>query len=288
MFGLLNVNKPAGPTSHDIVARVRRMLPRKTKVGHAGTLDPFATGVLVVCVGPATRLADYVADQAKQYVTEAHLGYTSATDDIEGELMPTGVATPAPEAVRAALAGFVGRIQQVPPAHSAVHVDGKRAYQLARADKKVDLPSRTIRIDDLELISLQGDIATIRMDCGKGAYVRALVRDLGRKLGCGAYCQSLIRTRIGQLSVENAIEMGELTHENLPGRLHPPRLAVADWPTVTLSDAEEAEIRMGRAISRQPIDAANVAAVDATGQLVALCTPGRTAGWLQPKKVFAT
>jgi len=290
MFGLLNIDKPAGPTSHDVVARVRRLVPRKTKVGHAGTLDPFATGVLVVCLGPATRLAEYVTADAKQYEAEVTFGATSTTDDPAGELTETGVAAPSEGDLREVLGEFVGEISQVPPAHSAVHVDGRRAYELARRDEPVELAARCVRVDAIELLGVVENRARLIIDCGKGTYIRSLARDLGRRLGCGAYCSALRRTRVGPFAIADAVGLDALTAEDLAAGLLPARLAVADWPTVTLDAADIAEIRLGRAVRhRQQIGAepAATAAVDADGRLVALCTADLDAGLLRPNKVLA-
>jgi tRNA pseudouridine55 synthase len=290
MFGLLNVDKPAGPTSHDVVARIRRLSPPKTKVGHAGTLDPFATGVLVVCIGPATRLADYVAADAKQYEAEVTFGVTSTTDDSAGELAETGAAPPTAERLGEVLGEFLGRTDQVPPAHSAVHVDGRRAYELARQDKPVHLAARQVRIDAIELLELAGNRARLRIDCGKGTYIRALARDLGERLGCGAYCSALRRTRVGPFAIKDAVALDGLTADDLTRRLQPARLAVADWPTATLGEAEIAEIRLGRAVKHtRQVGAESVptAAVDEDGCLIALCIADLDAGLLRPNKVFA-
>ncbi len=168
-FGFLNIDKPAGPTSHDIVARIRRLLPRKTKVGHAGTLDPFATGVLVVCVGGATRLAEYVREMPKEYRARIRLGATSTTGDSEGRIdTAEGVSPPAIESVRAAVDSFVGSIDQMPPAHSAVHVDGRRAYRLARDGRDVDIPPRTVRIDAIEICRYDYPALELLVRCGAG------------------------------------------------------------------------------------------------------------------------
>ena len=289
MFGLLNINKPPGPTSHDVVARVRRLIGRKTKVGHAGTLDPFATGVLVVCVGPATRLASFVTDHDKQYETEITFGAASTTDDLVGELTPSEAPIPSIEQVGDVIGEFVGLIDQVPPAHSAIHVNGRRAYELARANEEVDIPSRKVRIDAIEVLAMTENRLRLRIDCGKGTYIRAIARDLGTRLGCPAYCSALTRTAIGAFVIADAAALEDLTGENISDALQSARLAVADWPTITLDDDGEKEIRLGRAVPYAPPAAAppNVAAIDATGRLVALCTVDGDAGVARPNKVFA-
>ncbi len=289
MFGLLNVNKPPGPTSHDVVARVRRLLPRRTKVGHTGTLDPFAGGVLVLAIGPATRLASCVADQPKQYRAEVTFAVTSTTDDPEGELTPTAARPPDEGELAGVLGEFVGRVDQVPPAHSAVHVDGRRAYELARDGKAIDLPARPVRIDAIELIGFADGRATLRVDCGKGTYIRSLARDLGRRLGCGAYCSALTRTRVGPFTLNNAVDPDALTADAFPGILLPAQLAVGDWPTVTLDPAAEAAIRAGQTIGAGDAHhppRTRIAALTPTGRLIALCIADPAAGIIRPQKVF--
>jgi len=286
MFGLINVNKPCGPTSHDVVDHVRRLLPRRSKVGHAGTLDPQAEGVLVICVGPAVRLAECVSDQPKQYVAEVAFGATSTTDDVEGDITPSGAALPTEGQVRTVLPEFIGEIQQVPPAYSAVHVKGRRAHDLARAGIAPQIEPRTVRVDAIELLSMEGDRTRLRIDCGKGTYIRALARDLGRRLGCGAYCSALTRTRVGAFTLDQAVPMDSLTRANLNAHLLPARLAVADWPTVTAGEGQQGEIAMGRAIPSPlcPTPPA-VAVLDPAGRLLALCDGGPD-NMLRPRKVF--
>jgi tRNA pseudouridine55 synthase len=191
--GVILVDKPAGPTSFDIVARVRRTLPRKTKVGHGGTLDPFATGLLIVLIGRATRIQRYLMEQPKAYETVARLGWTSTTGDPEGELTETG-RVPAPGAVLP-----TGLIRQRPPAYSAIKIAGRRAYAMARAGETVEIPEREIRVDRFEELWRDGDRAGFAIDCSSGTYVRSLIADLG-----DAYCLELRRTAIGDFDVAGA------------------------------------------------------------------------------------
>ncbi|NQU75161.1 MAG: tRNA pseudouridine(55) synthase TruB [Planctomycetes bacterium] len=285
------MNKPVGPTSHDIVAGIRRLLPRRTKVGHAGTLDPFANGVLVVCVGPATRLAEFIAAQSKQYLAELTFCATSTTDDSEGVVTPTAAAAPTEDDLRAVLGEFVGEIEQVPPAHSAVHIDGRRAYELARAGQSVDIPTRTVSISSLRLLAIDGRLATLEVDCGKGTYIRALARDIGRRLGCGAYCSALTRTRVGHFALDKAVKADQLTPDNVVEALLPANQAVQGWPTITLEPRAEAELSMGRSIIPPPAQqcppaGAYVAAINGAGRLVALCEVSHDGQTIHPKKVF--
>jgi tRNA pseudouridine55 synthase len=191
--GVLLVDKPAGPTSHDIVARVRRALPRGTKVGHAGTLDPFATGLLLVLLGRATRMQQFLMEAPKSYETIARLGWTSSTGDPEGELVHTALVPPDPPDLP------TGLIRQRPPAHSAIKIGGRRAYALARAGETVEIPEREVRVDRFEQLWRDGDRAAFAIDCSSGTYVRSLIADLH-----DGYCLELRRTAIGPFRVQDA------------------------------------------------------------------------------------
>ncbi|HEV7495481.1 tRNA pseudouridine(55) synthase TruB [Baekduia sp.] len=192
--GVVLVDKPAGPTSFDIVARVRRTLPRGTKVGHSGTLDPFATGLLLILLGRATRIQRYLMALPKAYETVAQLGWTSTTGDPEGELVHTGRMPPRDVTLP------IGRIRQRPPAYSAVKIDGRRAYAMARAGEAVEIPEREIYVTGFEERWREGDCARYDIRCSSGTYVRSLIADLG-----DAYCVELRRTQIGPFRVEEAI-----------------------------------------------------------------------------------
>jgi tRNA pseudouridine55 synthase len=193
MDGVVLIDKPAGPTSHDVVARVRKALPRGVKVGHAGTLDPFATGLLLVLLGRATRIQQWLMELGKEYETVARLGWTSTTGDPEGELTQTGVV-PAPDVVLP-----TGLITQRPPAYSAVRIDGRRAYALARAGVEVEVPEREVTVTRFEQRWRRDDQAAFSIACSSGTYVRSLIADLH-----DAYCVELRRTAIGPYRVEHA------------------------------------------------------------------------------------
>ena len=216
--GILVVDKQVGFTSMDVCAIVRGRFrkggaPKSMKVGHAGTLDPAATGVLVVLVGKATRLCDVLMAHEKEYEAEIDLCRRSTTDDIEGELTSVTVATPPTrQQVDAALAGFVGAIMQVPPAFSAIKVGGKRAYASARAGKEVKLAARPVVIHELALTAFEWPIARVHVRCGKGTYIRSLARDLGRALGAGGMLTALRRTRVGAYTLEQARTLDVLPH----------------------------------------------------------------------------
>ena len=237
MTGILPVDKPVGPTSHDVVAMARRALGVR-RIGHFGTLDPFASGLLVLGVGPATRLATFAVDHPKTYRATIRLGATSTTDDAEGEIDAVDVAdAPGREAVEAACAKWTGTVEQVPPAYSAKHVEGRRAYAMARAGETVTLPAEAVRIDRIEVLRYDWPELALEVECGPGTYVRALARDLGEALGTGGYCHELRRTRVGPLEVGQAIDVDALRE---PGRAQAALLsaesAVLDRPAVELDE----------------------------------------------------
>jgi len=205
MAGLLVVDKPLGWSSMDVVRHVRKAAGF-VKTGHAGTLDPLATGVVVCLIGKATKAVDRVMGMSKVYETDIDLSALTPTDDREGEREEVEVETPPSEAeVRAALLPFVGDIEQVPPRFSAVHVDGKRAYKLARKGEEVVLEARPVRIDSIDLVAYAWPIVTLRIVCGKGMYVRSLARDLGTSLGTGGHLHGLRRTAVGPYDLERAV-----------------------------------------------------------------------------------
>ncbi|MBN1553671.1 MAG: tRNA pseudouridine(55) synthase TruB [Phycisphaerae bacterium] len=285
MFGFLNINKPAGPTSHDIVAEIRRRLPRKTKVGHAGTLDPFADGVLVICAGPATRLADYVQQGEKRYTAQVTLGAVSTTDDGEGEIQPAGCERQCSQNdIEKILPQFVGDIRQTPPAHSAVHVQGRRAYQLARAGEEVALTPRTVTIHEIQL--LHYDWPTLRIDvrCGSGTYIRALARDIGRALKVGGYCSSLTRTAVGPFTLDQAVRLDDIDPNQ---NLLPPTTGLT-LPTLQLNEDQIAHLRHGRRMSideTTPLpQSPEIALLDKENQLLAIARAEEQ--HIQPTKVF--
>ena len=214
MNGVLNVDKPAGMTSHDVVGRIRRLAHLK-RVGHAGTLDPDATGVLLVCLGQATRLADYLADEGKAYRATVALGATTTTEDASGEVLTRADASHLTENDLAGiLPQFVGDIAQTPPMVSAVHHEGKRLYELARQGITVARAARIVHIESLVLESFTPGAsaqATLEIECGKGTYIRTLCADLGATLGTGGHMASLCRTRVGAFTLETAVPLGDLT-----------------------------------------------------------------------------
>ncbi len=256
LSGVLVVAKPAGPTSHDVVALVRRLSGAR-RVGHGGTLDPFASGVLPVFIGSATRMAEYHLHDSKAYRAVARFGATSTTDDLEGELTPTGAYPPSREDVEAALGAFVGRIVQRPPAYSAVKVSGRRAYELARRGERPELRDREveiheIRIADWDATSPDAPCATLEVQCSAGTYVRALARDLGDRLGCGAYLAALTRTASGPFRLEDAVDLDVvralLADGAIDRRLLPPDAGLDAYPRVTPQPADLEAILRGQVV----------------------------------------
>jgi tRNA pseudouridine55 synthase len=308
MHGFLNIDKPAGMTSHDVVAHIRRAAQQK-RVGHAGTLDPAATGVLVVALGNATRLIEYVQDStSKRYLATVHVGATTTTDDAEGELLATAAVPPLDRAaIEQALEAFRGEIMQVPPMYSALHHQGRRLHELAREGIVVERTARPVTIERLALLNWSSPLLTLDVMCSKGTYIRSLARDLGESLGCGAHLQALRRTAVGTFAIEDAVPLDTLTgwqgdgvrvgqidsnvvtpsppHPvSLSQALLPPEIAVADWPAVTLGAEALRQVRNGLAIELMGTDADRVRAHGPEGDLLALLV--RAGDRWRPAKVF--
>ncbi|MCC7086713.1 MAG: tRNA pseudouridine(55) synthase TruB [Pirellulales bacterium] len=269
-FGLLNINKPAGETSRWVVDRVQRLV-KPAKAGHAGTLDPLATGVLVVCVGQATRLIDYVQRMRKRYRAEFLFGRTSATEDVEGEVVEL-VDPPVPARVEleAEVGKFIGEILQRPPAFSALKVGGRRAYDLARKGQPVDLEPRPVTIDWLKVVEYEYPRLVLDIECSGGTYVRSLGRDLAESLGTGAVMSALVRMAIGGFRVEESIDAETLTRETVGSRLLSPLLALGELPRIQLNATELKRTGQGQFIERPDATAMEFAAIDEVGNLVAI------------------
>ena len=220
MNGFLIVNKPTGRTSSDVVVYVRKQLPRGTTVGHGGTLDPEASGVLPVCVGSAARLFDYIIDKKKTYVARLKLGEETDTQDATGQVVNTSPVAVGEAEVRAALPRFTGEIEQIPPMYSALKRDGQRLYKLARKGETVELEPRRCRVDAIEYLGDEGgDIHLLRVTCGKGVYIRTLCHDIGRALGCGGHMLTLERTAAGSFHIEDALTLEEIDALSQSGQL---------------------------------------------------------------------
>jgi tRNA pseudouridine55 synthase len=262
--GVLLYDKPAGITSHDVVARVRREFGRAVKIGHAGTLDPFATGLLLVLVGRATRVQRYLMALGKTYVAVGRFGFVSSTLDPEGEIVETGVVP------TGALSLPTGEVRQRPPAYSAVKVGGRRAYALARAGVEVELAERTVFVRRFEELWRDGDRRGFEIECSSGTYVRSLIADLG-----DAYCQELRRTAIGAFRVEDAD----------PSRVVPLEDSLGFIPAVSLGAGDASRASHGVAVADPAACAGTVRLLGADGELVALAEPGAD-GLLKPVVVL--
>jgi tRNA pseudouridine55 synthase len=288
LFGILNVNKPSGITSRDAVNRIVRLVGKKTKVGHAGTLDPLASGVLVVCLGPATRLIDKVQEMPKRYRGTFLLGRTSDTEDIEGIVSERAdPPVPARAAVEESAATMVGVIQQRPPAYSAVKVAGRRAYKLARRGEQPELKPRPVTIHSLEVMEYDYPRLVLDIRCGSGTYVRSLGRDLAERLSTGAVMSELTRSEIGEFQLSGACNLDELTADNLGDHLLSPLRAVPQLPVVELPDSQIQRLTNGQAITLDPERASGdeLAAIDSHGRLAALLVHGGD-NLYAPERVF--
>ena len=244
VFGFLNINKPKGMTSHDVVYFVRKSLGIK-QVGHSGTLDPMATGVLVVGVGKATRLFEFLKEE-KEYVATIKFGYESDTLDIEGECVKKEDFFPKEDELQKVLKEFLGESEQVPPKYSAIKVGGKKLYELARKGQDVgEIKPRPINIKSIELLDIDDNTAKIKVACSKGTYVRSLIRDIAKKLGTVAVMSDLTRTKSGAFKIENALEIGEFLEPSdlLSSVINP--LEALDYPQIEIDDNELKVVKNG-------------------------------------------
>lgn len=290
--GVLIVDKPIGMTSHDVVQFIRRGT-RINRAGHTGTLDPRASGVLVVLVGPAVRLSEFVSASDKRYQAVIKFGMTTSTFDTEGEITSRRPVDISYEELEEALSGFVGEFEQTPPIYSALKVKGKKAYELAREGKDVELEPRTITVHSLELLDWDPPEAVIDIQCSSGTYVRSLASDLGEKLGSGATLIGLRRTKNGRFTLREAISLRRLEESFQDGDwykyLIPAAEALGDWHTVVVDVESIDKITHGHRIPGDPgLEQGLMArAVSEDGELVALIEfDAETAEW-QPRKVFS-
>jgi tRNA pseudouridine55 synthase len=290
--GVLNVDKAAGDTSFAVVRRLR-YLTGAHRVGHAGTLDPLATGVLPILFESATRLADFAHQLPKTYVADIHLGFSTATDDAEAEKQPQGDPSGLSiDDVAQALTHFTGRILQEPPAFSAVKVDGQRAYRLARRGEEPKPTAREVEVYEARVLDFApGPLAVARVEIrsGSGTYLRSIARDLGRRLGVGGYLGRLVRTAYGPLTVETAMTIeAQTSPEDVRDRLLPAEVILPDMERVRLNVEQEAMVRQGRAVRVLPEPGPGpIRAHDSSGRLVALGHTDPLRRTFVPEKVFS-
>jgi tRNA pseudouridine55 synthase len=306
MDGVLVIDKPAGPTSHDVVARVRRAIGL-SRIGHTGTLDPRASGVLPLVVGRATRLAQFLSASDKEYIAEVRLGATSETYDAEGPLTPASsdaCTPPDADALEEALAHFRGTYAQVPPPYSAKKVGGTRAYKLARRHQPIELTPVPVTVHALETIAIEVDLLRIRVACSTGCYVRTLAHEIGARLGVGAYLTGLRRTRVGAFTLADTVPLEDVQRgglEAVAGHMTPMDRLLPDLPAVVLSEAGVRRVSHGNVVTLEYLaegsgaawdeassgagEGAKVRLLDASGTLVGIAE-WRAAGLLHPTIVL--
>jgi tRNA pseudouridine55 synthase len=287
--GILIIDKPTGLTSHDVVNRVRRMTKIR-QVGHAGTLDPMATGVLVVCLGQATRVSEYLLGHDKTYRATIRLGVETNTYDADGEIVATHDVQVDRAQVARALAQFTGEIQQVPPMVSALKRGGQKLYELARQGIEIEREARPVIVHAIELLDYQAPEAVIDVRCSAGTYIRSIAHDLGAALGTGGHLIDLRRTAAGPFTIEQAIPLGAFATAAQDGRwealLQPIDAAVSDWPLVVIGDADRHRALNGAPIFSLKLTGTRCRAHDEQGNLIALLVFDQKQHWWRAEKVL--
>jgi tRNA pseudouridine55 synthase len=299
IHGWLNLDKPLGMTSTQALGRVRRILNAQ-KLGHAGTLDPLATGILPIALGEATKTIQYAQDRDKVYRFKVKWGEARNTDDCEGEVIASSDKRPSEADIRALIPGFTGNIDQVPPQFSAIKLDGERAYDLARAGEKLDIQPRRVTVYGFKLLNTTQDEAEFELECGKGTYVRSIARDMGQILGCYGHVSALRRLAVGNFTENSAISLDEfekIVQSAAPDQvLLPVETVLDDIPALAMTAEEIGRIRQGQTLkflSRQDVDRLSVAGIDeettlvlATGNNKPLALLEKDGIALYPVKVF--
>ncbi|MCM1111968.1 MAG: tRNA pseudouridine(55) synthase TruB [Muribaculum sp.] len=294
--GIINIHKEAGYTSHDVVAKMRGILGQR-KIGHTGTLDPQATGVLPVCVGSGTKLCGLLTERDKEYVAALRLGISTDTQDVCGTVLRERPVECSEEQAREAVLGFLGAYEQIPPMYSALKVDGKRLYELAREGKEVERRARPVAIHELEILEMALPVVKLRVVCSKGTYIRTLCADIGEKLGCGGVMESLVRTRSGRFGLQEAVTLGELETLRDEGRIGEVLTAVdeifADCPALHVREAYRGLLENGNAVRPEQTDEGEVYAQDvqvrfyfAEGDFAGLYAYDGARGHYRPVKMF--
>ena len=274
VFGFLNINKPKGMTSHDVVYFVRKLLGIK-QVGHSGTLDPLATGVLVVGVGKATRLFELLKEE-KEYIATIKFGYESETLDVEGECEKKEDYFPEEESLKKVLKEFVGESEQIPPKYSAIKVGGKKLCDLARKGKEIgELKARPIKIKSIELLEIDENIAKIKVSCSKGTYIRSLIRDIAQKLGTCAVMSNLIRTKSGAFNIENSLEIGDYTEKSdIENSLINP-VEVLTYKNIEINENDLKKVKNGAFINNPDLPQNEIVILTNNGEMISI---GQIAG----------
>lgn len=294
--GILNVYKEAGFTSHDVVAKLRGIC-RQKKIGHTGTLDPEAVGVLPVCLGSGTKLCDMLTDKSKEYEAVLLLGQVTDTQDVTGTVLEEHEVTADEEQAVEAIRSFVGAYEQIPPMYSALKVNGKRLYELARAGKEVERKGRPVEIHSIEILSVSLPEITFRVACSKGTYIRTLCHDIGQKLGCGGTMKSLKRTRVGIFTIDGTLKLSQLEELAAQGRLEekviPVEAMFTELPALTVKDAFARLIENGNAFypgqaeeSVRTPDGRQVRVYDRKGRFYGIYAFSEEKERYQPVKMF--
>ena len=288
-FGLILVDKPTGPTSHKVVSIVRRETGVR-KVGHAGTLDPRASGVLILCLGSATRLSEYLSTTSKRYEAVVRFGKSTKTYDAEGDDIHITGAVPTEEDIRDIIPEFTGKIEQVPPPYSAIKVKGKKAYELAREGKEVNLESRDVTIYKLNLVEYRPPDLVLDIECSAGTYIRSLAHDLGEQLGTGAFLANLRRTKVGHFTIDDCVSLRTLELGFVDGtwveHLRPAVDALPDLPRISVEGKDYEDVTFGRLIPADGTASGTAMAIGPDGDLAAILEAAEDGTKWHPKKVF--
>ena len=290
MDGILNINKATGMTSHDVVAKVRKLLKQK-RVGHAGTLDPAASGVLPICVGQGTRVAEYLSESGKAYRAEIRFGVVTDTYDSEGTILRTGdTSTLALERIEAVLPQFLGPQLQMPPLYSAIKLQGQPAYKRVRAGEEITLTARPITLNTLQILQWEAPRLTLAVDCSKGTYIRSLAYDLGERLGCGGHLSALVRTRSGPFALTDSVTLEQVAdameHDTIAQLLTPADTVLQAYPALHLDAPTVERVMHGNSFhyNAPPADLARI--YDTEGHFLAIAIWDAETGMWKPKKVF--
>lgn len=288
-FGLMLVDKPIGPSSHKIVSIVRKGTGIR-KVGHAGTLDPRASGVLVLCLGAATRLSEYLSNASKRYEAKIRFGTSTETYDAEGDAIRITGTAPQEDEIRSILPDFTGEIEQIPPPYSAIKIQGKKAYELARKGETVELEPRKITIYHLDFVGYTPPDLTLSVECSAGTYIRSLAHDLGEKLNTGAHLANLSRVKSGPFTLEECVSLFDLEQCFLSGDweqyLRPAYEALPELPTINIAGTILDDVLNGRRIPAEGTVDGMARAIGPDGDLVAILEAAEDGSLWHPKKVF--
>ncbi len=288
-FGLILVDKPTGPTSHKVVSIVRKETGVR-KVGHAGTLDPRASGVLVLCLGSATRLSEYLSTATKRYEAVIRFGASTKTYDAEGDVIRLTGTVPTEEDIQAVIPEFSGQIEQIPPPYSAIKIKGKKAYEMARAGEEFELDSRDVTIYKMALIEYSPPDLVLEIECSAGTYIRSLAHDIGEQLGTGAHLANLRRTKSGHFTIEECVSLRKLELGFIDGTwdeyLRPAVDALPDFPRISIEGNNLEDVTFGRLIPADGSASGMAIAIGPDGDLVAILEAVEDGTKWHPKKVF--